>query len=58
MEALNDQLKVSPNEEDHNENTILITGRGGGVPTTAVSIAKKVLDLTVIATGSREETIE
>ena len=58
MEALYDQLKVSPNKEEDNGKTILITGGAGGVSTAAVSIAKKVLGLTVIATGSREESIE
>ena len=58
MEALYDQLNVSPNKEEDNGKTILITGGAGGVSTAAVSIAKKVLGLTVIATGSREESIE
>lgn len=37
--------------------TILIIGGAGGVGSIAIQIAKKLLDLTVIATASRQQTI-
>ena len=62
-EALIDQLKIpEPNDvKKNNENEgkiILITGGAGGVASASIQIAKKVLGLTVIATGSRPETIQ
>lgn len=57
-EALKDQLKISGLPQDNADKTILITGGAGGVATVAIQIAKRVLGLTVIATGSRTESIE
>lgn len=57
-EALIDQLKIPVSPEANAGKTILITGGAGGVSTIAVEIAKKVLGLRVIATGSRSETID
>ncbi|CAB9525520.1 alcohol dehydrogenase-like protein SE_1777 [Seminavis robusta] len=57
-EALVDQLKIPEDPEKNKGKTILITGGAGGVASSAVQIAKKVLGLTVIATGSRVETVK
>jgi NADPH:quinone reductase len=52
-ESFADQLKIS--EKDAGK-TILITAGAGGVGSAAITIAKKVLNLTVIASASRAET--
>ena len=54
-EAMVDQLKIS--EKDAGK-TILITAGAGGLGATAITIAKKVLNLRVIASASRTDTAE
>lgn len=56
-EALFDRLKVNDPVLGA-ENAILITGGAGGVGSIAIQLAKKLTDLTVIATASRPETAE
>jgi NADPH2:quinone reductase len=57
-EAMTDQLNIPIDAEANAGKVILITGGAGGVATIATQIAKKILGLTVIATGSRPETIK
>lgn len=54
-EIMFDRIRI--NEKDKGK-TILIIGGAGGVGSIAIQIAKKVADLTVIATASRPETVE
>jgi NADPH2:quinone reductase len=54
-EALFDRLKVSDRVAG-GPNAILIIGGAGGVGSIAVQLARKLTDLTVIATASRPET--
>lgn len=51
-----DHLQLSP-EKDKGK-TILIIGGAGGVGSVGIQLAKKILGLTVIATASRDITIE
>jgi zinc-binding alcohol dehydrogenase family protein len=53
-EILFDSLQISQNENE----SILIIGAAGGVGSILIQLAKKVLNLTVITTASRPETIE
>ena len=53
-EALFDRLKVKPDSDASKH--ILIIGAAGGVGSIAIQLAKKVADLEVIATASRDET--
>ena len=53
-----EHVKGSENKEDNKDKTILMTGGAGGVASAAVQIAKHVLGWTVIATGSRDETVQ
>lgn len=55
-EAIFDRIKVNP-EKDKGK-TILILAGAGGVGSMAIQIAKKVAQLTVIATASRPESID
>lgn len=52
-ESLIENMKIRKNS---NQSTILIISGAGGVGSIAISIAKKVLGLKVIATGSRKES--
>ncbi|MGB4974367.1 MAG: zinc-binding dehydrogenase, partial [Cyclobacteriaceae bacterium] len=54
-ESIFDRIKVNP-EKDKGK-TLLILAGAGGVGSIAIQIAKKVADLTVIATASRPETV-
>jgi NADPH2:quinone reductase len=56
-EGMTDQLAIPVDPKANAGKVILITGGAGGVATIATQIAKKILGLTVIATGSRPETI-
>ncbi len=55
-ESLFDRIKVDP-EKDKGK-TILILAGAGGVGSIAVQLAKKVANLTVITTASREDSIK
>jgi len=57
-EAFLDQLKIPMDKNKNAGKVILITGGAGGVATAAVEFAKKVLGLTVVATGSRDDSIK
>ena len=54
-EILFDRMRISP-EKDKGK-TLLIIGGAGGVGSIAIQLAKKLLDLKVIATASRPESI-
>jgi zinc-binding alcohol dehydrogenase family protein len=54
-EALFDRLRVTTESKNK---TLLIIGGAGGVGSIAIQIAKKLTNLTVIATASRPESIE
>lgn len=56
-EALFDRLDIK-NPVPGGANAIVIVGGAGGVGSLAIQLAKKLTDLTVIATASRPETIE
>ncbi len=53
-ESIFDRIKVVPNQDQYR--SILILAGAGGVGSIAIQIAKKLTDLTVIATASRPET--
>ncbi|MFZ0597870.1 MAG: zinc-binding alcohol dehydrogenase family protein, partial [Flavobacterium sp.] len=55
-EILFDRIRISP-EKDKGK-SILIIGGAGGVGSIAIQLAKKIAGLTVIATASRQETID
>ncbi|MFI3263325.1 MAG: zinc-binding alcohol dehydrogenase family protein [Rikenellaceae bacterium] len=55
-EALFDRIKVDPVKDKGK--TVLILSGAGGVGSIAIQLAKKVANLTVIATSSREDSIE
>ncbi|MGQ7944701.1 zinc-binding alcohol dehydrogenase family protein [Flavobacterium sp. WC2509] len=55
-EILFDRIRINP-EKDKGK-TILIIGGAGGVGSIAIQLAKKVAGLTVIATASRQESID
>jgi NADPH2:quinone reductase len=55
-ETLFDRIGITP-EKDKGK-SILIIGGAGGVGSIAIQLAKKVAELTVIATASRTETVE
>ncbi|MEM9897668.1 MAG: zinc-binding alcohol dehydrogenase family protein, partial [Bacteroidota bacterium] len=55
-EALFDRIRVDPKKD--NGKSILILAGAGGVGSVAIQLAKKVANLTVIATASRSDTEE
>lgn len=55
-EALFDRIRISP-EKDKGK-SVLILGGAGGVGSIAIQLAKKLGNLTVIATASREDSIK
>lgn len=55
-EILFDRLRL--NKESDGGKSILIIGGAGGVGSVAIQLAKKLLGLTVIATASRENSVE
>ena len=55
-EALFDRIRVNP-EKDQGK-TVLILAGAGGVGSIAIQLAKKLGNLTVIATASREDSIQ
>ena len=54
-ESLFDRIKVHP--EKDNGKTVLILAGAGGVGSMAIQLAKKLTNLTVIATASREDSV-
>eukprot|EP00746_Dinoflagellata_sp_MGD_P088309 gnl/MRDRNA2_/MRDRNA2_34955_c0_seq1.p1 gnl/MRDRNA2_/MRDRNA2_34955_c0~~gnl/MRDRNA2_/MRDRNA2_34955_c0_seq1.p1 ORF type:complete len:364 (+),score=77.34 gnl/MRDRNA2_/MRDRNA2_34955_c0_seq1:103-1194(+) len=60
-ECLEEKLGLTPTPEHSGagvKKTILISPGAGGVGSIAIQLAKKVFNLSVIATASREETVE
>jgi len=57
-EGLVEQLQIPEDCKSNAGKTILITGGAGGAATAAIEVAKKYLGLTVIATGSRDDSIQ
>ena len=55
-ETLFDRIKVNP--ESDKGKTVLILAGAGGVGSIAIQLAKKLTNLTVIATASREDSIQ
>lgn len=55
-ESLFDRIKINP--ETDKEKTVLILAGAGGVGSMAIQLAKKIGNLTVIATASREDSIQ
>ncbi|MFA0963937.1 zinc-binding alcohol dehydrogenase family protein [Roseivirga sp. BDSF3-8] len=55
-ESLFDRIKVDPKKDEGK--TVLILSGAGGVGSIAIQLAKKLANLTVIATASREETVD
>ena len=55
-EAIFDRIKVNP-EKDKGKSVLILAG-AGGVGSIAIQLAKKLGNLTVIATASREDTVE
>ena len=55
-EALFDRIRVDP-EKDKGKSVLILAG-AGGVGSIAIQLAKKLGNLTVIATASREDTVE
>jgi len=55
-ETLFDRIKIDP-EKDKGKSVLILAG-AGGVGSIAIQLAKKLGDLTVIATASREDSIE
>ncbi|MFI3268467.1 MAG: zinc-binding alcohol dehydrogenase family protein [Rikenellaceae bacterium] len=55
-EALFDRIKINP-EKDKGK-TVLILSGAGGVGSIAIQLAKKIGHLTVIATSSRDDSVE
>ncbi|KAL4456206.1 hypothetical protein ABPG74_014167 [Tetrahymena malaccensis] len=58
-EGIVEEMRISPTEKHKNQDKyILIVGGAGGVGSTAIQIAKKILGLKVIATASRLESVD
>ena len=57
-ETMVDQMKIPMDKSQNSDKVILIVGGAGGVASTAIEMAKNVLGLKVIATGSRPESID
>jgi zinc-binding alcohol dehydrogenase family protein len=58
-ESIFEQMNISTEEKEINsQKSILIIGAAGGVGSIAIQLAKKLAGLKVIATASRDETIE
>mmetsp|Transcript_62969 Transcript_62969/g.73289 ORF Transcript_62969/g.73289 Transcript_62969/m.73289 type:complete len:351 (+) Transcript_62969:24-1076(+) len=57
-EGLTAQLKISEDPEKNKGKTMLVVAGAGGLGSAAIQLAKKVLGFTVIATASREDSIE
>lgn len=55
-EALLEQMAIPQDKAANARKAILIMAGGGGVGSTAIQIAKRVLGLTVVAAASRDET--
>ncbi|MCX4186685.1 zinc-binding alcohol dehydrogenase family protein [Methylophaga sp. OBS4] len=55
-EALFSRMKIHPNVDINK--TLLIVGAAGGVGSIAIQLAKKVVDLNVVATASRSESAD
>ena len=55
-EALFDRIKINP-EKDQGKSVLVLAG-AGGVGSIAIQLAKKLGNLTVIATASREDSIQ
>ncbi|MDW5288512.1 zinc-binding alcohol dehydrogenase family protein [Formosa sp. PL04] len=55
-ETLFDRIKVNP--ESDKGKTVLILAGAGGVGSIAIQLAKKLTNLTVIATASREDSVQ
>jgi alcohol dehydrogenase len=56
-EALFDRLGINPDADNSNK-SILIIGGAGGVGSIAIQLAKKIAGLKVIATASKQESID
>ncbi|WP_346797461.1 zinc-binding alcohol dehydrogenase family protein [Halomonas sp. Bachu 37] len=57
-EALFDKLKLSQGDDTHRDETLLIINGAGGVGSIATQLARQLTGIKVIATASREASIE
>mmetsp|Transcript_71753 Transcript_71753/g.83421 ORF Transcript_71753/g.83421 Transcript_71753/m.83421 type:complete len:351 (-) Transcript_71753:181-1233(-) len=58
LEGLTAQLRISEDPEKNKGKTILVVAGAGGMGSAVIQLAKKIFGFTVIATASREDTIE
>lgn len=57
-EALFDKLKLAQGADTHSDETLLIINGAGGVGSIAIQLARQLTGIKVIATASREQSVE